>query len=60
MGSMPSEDPRLQRYRSQAQDLLREAAGARNVRLKEHYVRLAHEYEALAEELEDLERPLLH
>lgn len=57
---MPLEDPRLNRYRSQAQDLLREAAAARNLRLKEEYVRLAHEYEALADEVAELDRPLLH
>jgi hypothetical protein len=57
---MSSEDPRPQRYRAQAMDLLRMAAGSRNVRLKEEYVRLAHEYEALADEVADLERRVLH
>jgi hypothetical protein len=57
---MACEDTRLQRYRAQAMDLLRMAAMAKNVRIKQEYVRLAHEYEALAEEIAELERPLLH
>ncbi|HEX9461835.1 MAG TPA: hypothetical protein VGB82_04485 [Alphaproteobacteria bacterium] len=57
---MPSEDPRLQRYRAQAMDLLRTAAMTRNVGLKEEYVRLAHEYEALADEVAEFEPPTLH
>jgi hypothetical protein len=57
---MPPQDSRLQRFRSQAMDLLRMAAMSRNVRLKEEYVRLAQEYEALADEMADFERPLLN
>lgn len=41
-------------------DLLRTAAGSRNARLKDEYVRLAHEYEALADEVADFERRVLH
>jgi hypothetical protein len=57
---MSPEDPRPQRYRTRAMEMLRTAAGSRNVHLKEEYVRLAHEYQALADEVAELERPLLH
>ncbi len=57
---MSSQQSRLQRYRTQAMDLLQMAASSKNTRVKEAYVQLAHEYEALADEVEELKPPVRH